>query len=378
MKHLYRHILVSLVIVAVITGCTPPPTGKTLAQRLDSLSGQYLNTDGPGGAVLVAVGDSVLFAKGYGVADVGTKEAITTKTLFNLGSISKTFVSNTVLMLDTEGKLSVDDSLLRYFPNFKNRAIASKVRIRHLLTHTSGLPDNRDVNRDTVFYLTANDAQNWYPVTQATELVFEPGSQYEYSNPAYNGLALIIEQVTGRKWQDVVADRIFGPSSMRTSTITDGPHPASGVAHGYIRSARKWKEDDFGEEPTFCAAGNGGVWSSVEELFNYERAIRFSQFSSPEVLEDARKVKVFSNWSSATPPFIGWSWFIENLYGVETVGHTGTQGGFYCNYVTVPEKEVFVVILSNFPFEREDMTAEMMGLLKKEGWVQGAREVIDE
>jgi CubicO group peptidase (beta-lactamase class C family) len=378
MKQLYGHIPAALAILAIVAGCASPPAQKTLQQRFDSLSAQYLQTDGPGGAVLIAVGDSVLFAKGYGVSDLVTKEPITTKTLFNLGSISKTFVSNTILMLDMEGKLSIDDSLLRYFPDFKNRAIASKVRIRHLLTHTSGLPDNRQVGRDTVFYLTADDAQNWYPVTQASELIFEPGSRYEYSNPAYNGLALIIGQVTGKKWQDVVAERIFGPSSMRTSTITDGSHPASGVAHGYIRASNAWKEDDFGEEPTFCAAGNGGVWSSAEELFNYERAIRFSQFSSAEALEDARRIKTFSNWSSSTPPFIGWSWFIDNVsYGVESVGHTGTQGGFYCNYVTVPDREVFVVILANFPFEREDMTAGVMELLRKEDWAQAMRQVVD-
>jgi CubicO group peptidase (beta-lactamase class C family) len=377
----------SLSFVALLTlallfagGCTTKQKpSSTLAEKLDSLSAAYLTMDGPGGAVLVAAGDSVIFSKGYGVSDTGTKENITTKTLFNLGSISKTFVSNTILMLDLEQKLSVEDNLLKYFPEFKNKGIARKVKIRHLLTHTSGLPDNRNVNADSVFYLTANDAQNWHPVTQADSLDFEPGAQYEYSNPAFNGLALIIEKVTGKKWQDVVAERIFGPSGMKTSTITDGAHPQSGVAHGYIRANNVWKEDDYGEEPTFCAAGNGGVWSSVEELYNYERAIRYSQFSTPEVLEDSRTIKTFPNWTSAIPPFIGWSWFIdEKSYGVKTVGHTGTQGGFYCNYVTVPDQEVLVVILANFPFERERMTDAMMTLLKNADWAERARSPIAE
>jgi len=374
MKLLNSAVGMAIASMVVLIACQSPSHKLTIQERIDSLSAKYLQTDGPGGAVLVAVGDSILFSKGYGFADLNSHEKITSKTLFNLGSISKTFVANTILMLSTEGKLNLDDDLLKYFPEFKNKEIARKVKIRHLLTHTSGLPDNRDVSADTVFYLTANDAQNWYPVTQTDSLVFEPGSQYEYSNPAFNALALIIEKVTAKKWQSVVAERIFGPSGMTTSTITDGAHPDKGVAHGYIRAGEVWKEDDYGEEPTFCAAGNGGVWSSVEELYNYERAIRFSQFSSAEVLEDARIVKRFPNWNAPHEPFIGWSWFVDpSTYDAQTIGHTGTQGGFYCNYVVVPEQEIFIVILCNFPFEREGMTADMIKLLGREGWAQGAR-----
>src|SRR5689334_22532214 len=148
-----------LAILLTVAACTTQPkkVPLSLAGKLDSLGASYLKTDGPGGAMLVAVGDSVLFAKGYGQADLGSHEEITTRTLFNLGSISKTFVSNTILMLHLEQKLSVDDDMLKYFPGFKNKEIARKVKIRHLLTHTSGLPDNRQVNDDSVFYLTADD-----------------------------------------------------------------------------------------------------------------------------------------------------------------------------------------------------------------------------
>ncbi|MEI9912726.1 MAG: serine hydrolase domain-containing protein [Bacteroidota bacterium] len=89
---------------------------------------------------------------------------------------------------------------------------------------------------------------------------FEPGTKYKYSNPAFNGLALIIEKVTGKKWQDYINDLIFKPAGMKTSTITDGPHPQHGVAHAYIeKKGGGFEELDYGEEPTFAAAGNGGV-----------------------------------------------------------------------------------------------------------------------
>lgn len=324
-------------------------------EAIDQYFLDYFKDNEPGGAVLIMNGDSILFSKGYGVSDIKTKEPITTKTLFNLGSISKTFVSNAILILQEQGKLSVEDSIIKYFPDFKNKDIARKVKIKHLLTHTSGLPDNRRVDDDTVFYLTAKDEENWYPVTQADSLEFEPGSQYSYSNPAFNGLALIVEQVSGRKWQQFVEENIFTPSGMITSTITDGPHPEKGVAHGYVFNGGEWIEDDYGEEPTFPAAGNGGVWSSVEELASYEQAIRQRKFLREETIIESRTVISSENWNANHKPFIGWSWFVTSENGLNVVGHPGSQGGFLTNYVSIPEQQFFFVILCNAPREDYEM-----------------------
>ncbi len=366
-----KHFVVVALVSILIAGCQQKPVEKDLASRFDSLftaqmvgqTANPVNGNRPGVAVLVSVGDSVLFTNSYGQSDLTTGESIDSKTLFNLGSISKTFVATSILMLRDEGKLSLEDSLIKYFPEFKNKAIGRKVKIKHLLTHTSGLPDNRNVNADTVFYLTANDADNWHPITQTDTLVFEPGSQFEYSNPAFNGLALIVEKVSGQKWQQFVADRIFQPAGMTTSTITDGPHPSSGVSHSYVSVHDEWKEDDFGEEPTFCAAGNGGVWSSIDELVLYQKAIDNALFSSASTLAEAREIKTFPQWKSAQPPFIAWSWFVGKAgAGLKTVGHTGTQGGFYCDYVTIPEKKFFYVMLANFPIDRDLLNAKVLEL----------------
>jgi CubicO group peptidase (beta-lactamase class C family) len=346
MKTCLRFLLFAAI---VLNSCS---TSKNIDNNslLDAYFQSQLPNGEPGGAILIMKNDSIIFSKGYGVADIKTKEKITPQTLFNLGSISKTFVSNAILMLQEERKLSIEDSLIKYFPNFKNRSIAERIKIKHLLTHTSGLPDNRQVGSDSVFYLTAKDAENWYPVTQAEKLNFEPGERFEYSNPAFNALALIVEQVSGMKWQKFIEEKIMKPSGMSTSTITDGPHPESGVSHGYVLNHGQWTEDDYGEEPTFPASGNGGVWSSVEELAKYEQAIQRATFLSPASVTDSRTIKSFSNWKSAQSPVIGWSWFIEeNSKGLKTIGHTGSQGGFLCNYVTIPESKVFFAILCNTP-----------------------------
>ncbi len=360
-------------LILFLSCSTSKELKPNIVGELDLFFKNQFPSDQPGGAVLIMKNDSVIFSKGYGLADIISKEDITTKTLFNLGSISKTFVSNAILILQDQGKLSVEDSLYKYFPNFKNKVIAQKVKIKHLLTHTSGLPDNRQVSNDSVFYLTAKDAENWYPVTQADSLIFEPGSHYEYSNPAFNGLALIIEKVSKMKWQKFIAENIFKPSGMTTSTITDGSHPEKGVSHGYVLNHGKWIEDDYGEEPTFCAAGNGGVWSSVEELAKYEQALRTSKFIKEETLNDSRTIKNFSNWKDFNLPFIGWSWFITKQDSFTLVGHSGSQGGFLSNYITIPEKGIFFVILCNAPREEYEMrktTLHVFDVLKKYNWLK--------
>jgi len=341
-----------------------------LTSDLDQYFQKQFPAHEPGGAILIAKGDSIVFSKGYGLADLITKEPITSKTLFNLGSISKTFVANAILMLQEQGKLSINDSIYKYFPGFKNKDIAQKVRIKNLLTHTSGLPDNRQVKKDTVFYLTAMDAENWYPVTQTDTLVFEPGSRYEYSNPAFNGLALIVEQVSGMKWQKFIEENIFKPSGMMTSTITDGPYPRQGVSHGYVKVEGLWREDDYGEEPTFAAAGNGGVWSSTEELVKYELALKKGRWLKPETIAQSRTIFNPPQWKDSIPARVGWSWFIgKTKEGLKTVGHTGSQGGFLCNYVTLPEKDIQFIILCNTPRDVPEFTKKIMNALRQENWL---------
>ncbi len=338
-----------------------------IAARIDSLFSSILKEDEPGGAVLVAKGEDVLFSKGYGIADITTKTPITAHTIFNTGSVSKTFVSNAILILEQRKLLSLDDNLLKYFPEFRNKDIAQKVKIRHLLSHVSGLPDNREVNKNPVFYLTADDAQNFAPVQQTDSLVFEPGSRYQYSNPAFNGLALIIEKITGNKWQDFVRKEIFSPAGMTESDITDGAHPETGVAHAYIKEKRKFKELDYGEEPTFCAAGNGGIWCSVTDLHKYYLALYKPAFLNKEIIENSMQVKTFTEWNSEKEPVNGYSWFItKTMNGLKRIGHTGSQGGFRAYFEFVPEKKIVICLLFNIPYDVNMLTKKIETILIEE------------
>ena len=341
-------IVLLFMIVVMIGSCNTQST-SSVSPGFDKIFDSVFKAGEPGGAVLIAKNGKVIYEKGFGIEDITTKKPITTKTLFNVGSISKTFVAFGILQLAKENKLSLDDDLYKYFPDFKDSSIARKVKLRHLLTHSSGLPDIRKVQEDSVFYLSARDEENWAPIKKTDILEFEPGERFNYSNPAFNALALIIEKVSGMKWQAYIQEKIMKPSDMETSTITDGPHPQSGVSHGYLFDGKKYYEQDYGEEPTFAASGNGGVWSSVDELWKYEKAIQKNVFLDSAWIKRSRTVVGFSNWKDSLPSFMGLSWFITKTSNENMIGHTGSQGGFRADYVWLPDKKIFYVILCNTP-----------------------------
>ena len=351
---------------------------NALVTQLDAIYSEQLTDDEPGGAVLIEKKNKVVFVKGYGLADLNSKEIIDENTVFNTGSISKTFVSNGILILQEKGMLSLEDNLNLYFDDFDNKELASKVKIKHLLSHSSGLPDNRRVSDNREFYLTAKDEENFAPIKQNKHFNFSPGSNFEYSNPAYNGLALIIEKVSEQVWQNFIGEQIFEVANMTSSTITNGPHPTKGVAHAYVKIDGEYQEMDYGEVPTFAAAGNSGVWSSVKELAKYERALQSGKIISLDLLDKSRRALSFPNWSGTNDPFIGYGWFTSenNLLGegsnlgVSLAYHTGSQGGFRAFHVVIPEEEILFVGLFNKPLDDfRGLIRRTLNLLKENDWL---------
>ena len=357
-----------LFLVIVFFSCknTQEKSGASLptfTSDMDSILSGILPDSLPGGAYLVMKNEEIVYSNGFGIADVETEEKITPNTVFNLGSLGKTFVAFGILKLQEDGLLSIEDSIHKYFPDFKDPKIAQEVKIKHLLSHTSGLIDNRYFWEDSVYYLSAKDSANFAPLKTCDSIHFKPGEKYEYSNPAFNGLALIIEQITKNRWQDYIIDNIFKPSNMPTSKVTDGPHPAALVAHGYDLVNGKYIEYDYNEFMTFAAAGNGGIWSSVVELANYERAITSAAFLKKETIELSRTIFVPENWKDSIAPNIGFSWFMKTPSWLfkenpptdySVFGHTGSQGGFQTFYFIIPEHNIFFTgIVNNYLSTKE-------------------------
>ena len=345
-----------------------------LAQLFDKEFNKYE----PGGAVLIQKGKDVVFSQSYGLADLELKLEVNQNTVFNTGSISKTFVANGILILQESGLLTIEDPISKYFDDFENEEIASSVKIKHLLSHTSGLPDLREVRSNSEFYITAKDRENFDPIKKVQKLNFPSGERFQYSNPAYNGLALIIEKVSGKPWQDFIEENIFKPCNMHLSEITNGPHPSKNVAHAYIKTSGEYKEFDYGEYPTFAAAGNGGVWSTVHELANYEECVQHSVFLNSATIEESRTVFKSTNWDDSAQPHLGWGWFLgeesllgeESNLGVKIIYHTGSQGGFRAYFISIPEKDIISVGLFNRPVDSyRRFISEPLKILADNNWL---------
>ncbi|MHA7059306.1 serine hydrolase domain-containing protein [Aquimarina sp. M1] len=350
-KKIIRYLLPFIFLVS----CKVKTNNNDLKLKLDELLESEIESLAPGGSVLLKKGKDIIYMKNFGLANLETNEKITEHTVFNTGSISKTFVSNGVLILKERGLLSLEDSLSIYFKNFKNKAIADKIKIKHLLSHSSGLPDNRKVHENIEFYLSAKDSGNFAPLKLTDSLDFEPGEKYKYSNPSFNGLALIIEKITKDKWQKFIVENIFVRADMDNSKITDGAYPQNEVAHAYQCKDGHYVQSDYGEVPTFAASGNSGIWSSVMDLANYEESIKENKFLSKELLKESRTIHRPDNWKDTIDPKIGYSWFItpktKSRYKTDMIYHTGEVGGFNSFYFYFPNKDVLFVGLFNKPLK---------------------------
>jgi len=150
------------------------------------------------------------------------------------------------------------------------------------------------------------------------------------------------------------------------------------VAHAYVNNSGKYIERDYGEEPTFAAAGNGGIWCSILDLAKYENAIQQHLFATPATIQLSRQIFHPDNWADANNPAgIGLSWFIQekdssnNPYGVNIYSHTGSQGGFRSFYIAIPEKDLLYVALFNRPVSNMNaLMSEGLQLLKKSNWLE--------
>lgn len=132
---------------------------------------------------------------------------------------------------------------------------------------------------------------------------------------------------------------------------------------------KEFEELDYGEEPTFAAAGNGGVWSSVEELWKYEQAIQKNVFLDSNWINRSRTLYTFPEWKDSIASRLGLSWFLTKEMGLDMIGHTGSQGGFISDYCWLPQKKVYYVLLCNTPKPIKEMRARVFDILSINNWL---------
>jgi CubicO group peptidase (beta-lactamase class C family) len=315
---------------------------ETPSDKADALLSGLIQTNDPGFAVLVAQDGKILFEKGYGLADREHDVPVTPQTIFRIASITKQFTASAILKLQEEGKLSVNDKLSKYIPNFPR---GDEVTLRRLLTHTSGIhsytdqPDFlRRVSKATTTEAIVEEIKK-YPYD------FDPGAKWSYSNSGYLLLGYIVEKVSGQSYGDFLRNNIFLPLGMTNTGIYRIGLDLPTEAMGYTLGTNGFKRALFWD-PSWCG-GAGVLSSTVEDLYRWNEGIFNGRLLDAVSLKAAfAPVKASEgqvNWDAG----YGFGWFIGHYRGLPEISHAGLMSGFRDYLVRVPDEKFTVAVLVN-------------------------------
>ena len=325
------------------------PTPK----QIDAVFRPLVSPSSPGLAVIVLKNGVVAFKQGYGLANLNTRVAITTTTDFRLASFTKQFTATCIMLLVHDGKLSYDDTLTKIFPGFP--AYGSAITVRMLLTHTSGLKDYEDLysaqfpGLDDRKIPQIRDTQILALMEQQSATDFPPGSQMRYSNTGYAMLAMIVEKVSGRPFGQFLRERIFAPLGMtETLAYEKGKNEVPHRAMGYTKADGAWIDAD--QSSTSAVLGDGGIYSNIEDLAKWDRALREHTLLSAAEMEPAFtpvKVPGGAKTDDGEPAEYGFGWFLDPYKGRKRTWHSGTTTGFRTYIDRFTEEGVTIIILCN-------------------------------
>jgi CubicO group peptidase (beta-lactamase class C family) len=345
-----------------------------LSSRVDAFFERWNKGNLPGAAVGVIQNGKVLHMKGYGLSNIKAKTPITAETVFDLASVSKQFTSFGAMILAERGKLSYDDPLSKYFPEFP--PYAQKITIRHLMQHTSGLPDyeaallkegkiDKEYPRVTKrqgwdYEPTAMDALQI--LTREPVLRFPPGEEWEYSNSGYMVLAQIVAKASGERFADFMRQNVFEPLGMHHTLVADETKPTvKNKAASYSQVDGHFENLDY--TPVNYIYGDGSVNSNIEDMLKWLQALDEHRLVKEETLKTAWTSGVLNLGASTG---YGFGWYTGRTLGLSKISHTGSWAGFRNCMVLYPEQHFGIVILSNNSEidynERSDVTFKIARL----------------
>lgn len=310
-----------------------------LAGRLDAVIKKHVKAGGPGIALRIETAGQTIYNKGFGAANTESQTPITPETNFRMASVSKQFTAMALLLLEKDGKLSLEDPLTKYLPEIPS-PVGEKVLLRHLLTHSSGLIDYEALMDDSITEQLLD--QDILTILQKQDSTyFEPGTRFRYSNSAYCLMTLIIERVSNQKYPAFIETKIFKPLGMTASRVYEKSAQIPKRAMGY--ATNKSGSIVFSDQSlTSATKGDGGVYTSLTDYAKWSAALRNN------TLIDLPAVLKRLNFRIAEVPdsYYNAGWFLENS-DKTTFFHSGSTCGFSTFSIQIPEQQVSVVYFSN-------------------------------
>jgi CubicO group peptidase (beta-lactamase class C family) len=276
--------------------------------------------------------------KGYGLANVEHNAPVTAETVIRLGSVSKQFFTTAILKLVEEGKLSIEDSVHKFFPDAPETW--RPIQVKHLMSHTSGLKregpayNNHIIQPDLVIIRSA----------YSLPLDFKTGEKYQYCNLAYYMLAEIITQVSGMHWQYYIREKLFIPAGMKNSGMTDFypiiPNRASGYMHR--------KDTLVNADAMYAVRPSGGFLSTSTDMILWEKVLREKNIIlKKESWELLWKPFIKTSDKPESKTYYGFGWLTDEMNGRKTVEHGGANVGFRSYYRRFINEGLSIIILTN-------------------------------
>ncbi len=347
---LHASLLLLLATVA-LTAAAPPAIAETpaapavpgnseLAARINALLSPIFPADQPGVAVLVARDGLPVYRRGFGLADLERGIPITPETVFRIGSVTKQFTAAIVMRLAEQGRLSLQDDLTKYLPDYPTGGQA--ITIEHLLTHTSGIASYtdqlawaarmaEDLTQAQIIDLFKNEPRG-----------FDPGTQWAYSNSGYFLLGVVIEKVTGKSYAQCLADEIFTPLGMQHSGCGRSTPSFPGEASGYERrDDQVVPAEPLSMTSPFAA---GVIVSSVDDLQRWNKGLEAGR-----VLQPASRERVFTPYvlKDGHDTGYGYGWGLTQYEGHRIQEHSGGINGFFAHVMRLPDDRLYVALLFN-------------------------------
>ncbi|HVU85984.1 MAG TPA: serine hydrolase domain-containing protein [Pirellulales bacterium] len=313
--------------------------GRTADEVDDYVEAQRVESRIPGLALLVVRDGTVVKSRGYGLANVELQVPVTEQTIFQSGSLGKQFTATGVMMLVEEGRLDLDDAVRKFLPDAPEAWQA--IKIRHLLSHTSGLgdyPRDFDLRRD---YTTDQLLQAIY----ASPLAFEAGAGWKYSNLGYVTLGIVMEKATGGPYGELLAERIFKPLGMSSTRVISEadivPHRAAGyrLVHGELKN-QQWVS------PTMNSTADGSLYTNLLDMAKWDAALTSGSLLKPESQLQMWTVAKLADGAKNTGNY-GFGWVCEEVAGHRIVRHGGAWQGFVSGISRYLDDHMTIVVFAN-------------------------------
>jgi len=329
----------AIAVVAALILCVVPACADEVD---DYVERQLRQLHIPGLSLAVVRNGKVIKARGYGLANTEKNVPSTKDTVYEIGSITKQFTATAVMMLVEEGKVSLDDKITEYFPMAPETW--SRITVRHLLTHTSGIQNHVAVPDFPNLSQTNLTRDQLIKLFYKLPLEFQPGETWAYDNTGYYLLGIIVEKASGKSFWQFLDERIFRPVGMTSTRNTDAQPIVTNRASGY-----EWVNNKFERRPVlapFIAFSAGAILSNVEDMAKWDTALYTERLLKRSSLEQMWTPAKTNEGALASFNY-GYGWFIDSYHGHRVVQHSGGTPGFSSAIYRFTEDRLTVIVLTN-------------------------------